>query len=39
MGEKDDYDTENLWISEGLPRSSRRRSRGEGRERRGRGVG
>jgi len=23
MGEKDDYDSENSWISDGLPRSSR----------------
>jgi len=29
-GEKDDYDNENSWISDGLP-SSRRRRRGEGR--------
>ena len=30
-GEKDDYDTENSWISDGLPSSSRRRRRGDGR--------
>jgi len=29
--EKDDYDSENSWISEGLPSSSRRWIRGEGR--------
>ena len=28
MGEKDDYDSENSWISDGLPSSSRRRSGG-----------
>jgi len=28
---KNDYDSENSWISEGLPRSSRRRNRGKGR--------
>jgi len=27
MGEKDDYDSENSWISDGLPISSRRRRR------------
>ena len=31
IGEKDDYDSENSWISDGLPRSSRRRRRGGGR--------
>ena len=31
MGEKDDYDSENSWISDGLPSSSRRRRRGDGR--------
>jgi len=31
MGEKDDYDSENSWISDELPRSSRRRRRGGGR--------
>ena len=31
MGEKDDYDDENSWISDGLPSSSRRRRRGGGR--------
>jgi len=31
MGEKDDYDSENSWISDGLPSSSRRRRRGGGR--------
>ena len=31
MGEKDDYDSENSWISDGLPSSSRRRRRGVGR--------
>ena len=36
-GEKDDYDSENSWISEGLPGSSRRKSRGEGRGKGGRG--
>jgi len=30
-GEKDDYDSENSWISDGLPSSSRRRTRGDGR--------
>ena len=30
-GEKDDYDSENSWISDGLPTSSRRRRRGGGR--------
>ena len=30
-GEKDDYDSENSWISDGLPSSSRRRRRGGGR--------
>jgi hypothetical protein len=30
-GEKDDYDSENSWISDGLPFSSRRRRRGDGR--------
>jgi len=28
MREKDDYDSENSWISDGLPSSSRRRRRG-----------
>ena len=28
---KDDYDSENSWISDGLPSSSRRRRRGDGR--------
>jgi len=28
---KDDYDSENSWISDGLPSSSRRRRRGGGR--------
>jgi len=31
MGEKDDYDSENSWISDGLPSSSRRKRRGGGR--------
>ena len=31
MGEKDDYDSENSWISDGLPSSSRRRRKGGGR--------
>ena len=31
IGEKDDHDSENSWISDGLPSSSRRRRRGEGR--------
>jgi len=31
MGEKDDYDSENSWISDGLPSSSRRRRREGGR--------
>ena len=31
IGEKDDYDSENSWISDGLPSSSRRRRRGKGR--------
>jgi len=31
IGEKDDYDSENSWILEGLPSSSRKRKRGEGR--------
>jgi len=35
--EKDDYDSENSWISEGLPSSSRRRSRGQVRGEGGRG--
>jgi len=30
-GEKDDYDSESSWISDGLPSSSRRRRRGDGR--------
>jgi hypothetical protein len=30
-GEKDNYDSENSWISDGLPSSSRRRRRGDGR--------
>jgi len=33
-----DYDSQNSWISEGLPSSSRRRSTGKGRGERGRGV-
>jgi len=31
MGEKDDHDSENSWISDGLLSSSRRRRRGGGR--------
>ena len=31
IGEKDDYDSENSWISDGLSSSSRRRRRGGGR--------
>jgi len=31
IGEKDDYDSENFWISDGLPSSSRRRRKGDGR--------
>jgi len=31
IGEKDDYDSKNSWISDGLPSSSRRRRRGDGR--------
>jgi len=31
IGEKDDYDSENFWISDGLPSRSRRRRRGDGR--------
>jgi len=31
IGKKDDYDSENSWISDGLPSSSRRRRRGNGR--------
>jgi len=31
IGEKDDYDSENSWISDGLPSSSRRRRRDNGR--------
>jgi len=31
IGEKDDYDSEISWISDGLPSSSRRRRRGGGR--------
>ena len=31
MGEKDDYESENSWISDGLPSSSRIRRRGGGR--------
>jgi hypothetical protein len=30
-GEKDDYDSKNSWISDGLPSSSRRRRRGDGK--------
>ena len=30
-GEKDDYDSENSWISDGFPSSSRQRRRGDGR--------
>ena len=30
IGENDDYDSENSWISDGLPSSSRRRRRGDG---------
>jgi len=37
IGGKDDYDSENSWMSEWLPSSSRRRSRGEEREEGGRG--
>ena len=29
--EKDDYDSENSWISDGLPSTSKRRRRGDGR--------
>ena len=36
IGEKDDYDSENSWISDGLPSSSRRKRRGDGK---GKGVG
>jgi len=32
IGEKDDYDSENSWISDGLPSSSRRRRDGEPRD-------
>jgi len=35
QGEKDDYDSDNSWISSGLPSSSSRRRRGEGRGRGG----
>jgi len=31
IGETDDYDSENSWISDGLLSSSRRRRRGDGR--------
>jgi len=31
IGGKDNYDSENSWISDGLPSSSRRRRRGGGR--------
>jgi len=31
VGENDDYDSENSWILDGIPGSSRRRRRGEGR--------
>jgi len=31
MGEKDDYDNKNSWISDRLPSSSRRWKRGKGR--------
>ena len=31
IGEKDDYHSENSWISDGLPSSSRSRRRGDGR--------
>jgi len=30
-GEKDDYDSENSWISDGFPSNSRQRRRGDGR--------
>jgi len=36
IGEKDDNDSENSWISDRLPSSSRRKRRGDGR---GKGVG
>ena len=32
IGETDAYDSENSWISDGLPNSSRRRKRNNGRE-------
>jgi len=35
IGEKDDCDSKNSWISDGLPSSSRRSRRGEGRGERG----
>jgi len=35
IGAKDDYDSENSWISDGLPSSSRRRRRGNGRRKEG----
>jgi len=31
IGGKDDYNSENSWISDGLPSSSRRRRKGDGR--------
>ena len=31
IGKKDDYDSENSWISDGLPSNSRRRRKGDGR--------
>jgi len=31
IGEKDDYDSENSWMSDGLPSSSRRRRKGDRR--------
>ena len=31
IGEEDEYDSENSWISDGLPSSSRRSRRGDGR--------
>jgi len=31
IGEKDDHDRKNSWISDGFPSSTRRRRRGDGR--------
>jgi len=31
IGGKDDYDSKNSWVSDGLPSSSRRRRKGDGK--------